>query len=318
MTVQDLLQEINNDVKTIVASSFKLEVDDTSIIPIDDDGSITGTNLEARAKSCKCIKTCVLYVDIRKSTELNLACRPKALAKLYTAFIRSMIKASEYYGGTVKNIVGDRVMVLFNEENCYASAVNTAVMLNSIAQHIINKHFQQDGILCGIGIDYGKILIDRTGIVQQDKETQASESLIWLGKPANIASKLTDEANKTVVNIEKSVLVKFYDPDAQSYDSKNIEISTFLKNLTTTLEPAPQIKYSDLLISSLNESKLIHKQTRPPILMTEKVYKGFIKAAPEDPAVTKGWFKKQNFTLPDCNGNIYGGNVIFSPVTSLE
>jgi class 3 adenylate cyclase len=37
----------------------------------------------------KLIDTCVLYIDIRRSTDLNLSHKPVTVAKLYSAFVRS-------------------------------------------------------------------------------------------------------------------------------------------------------------------------------------------------------------------------------------
>lgn len=196
LELKDFLQDISDDVKTINSSDFKVEVIETKQVPNPDDKDLTYENFDTLTKKCKSIETCVLYIDIRKSTQLSSIHRNSTLVKLYSSFIRSMVKAGEYYDGKVRNIVGDRVMVVFNSDSCFTSAVNTAILMNTIADRIINKHFKNNEVKCGIGIDYGKMLVSKVGTIKQGNENSQYKSLVWLGNAANIASKLTDAANK--------------------------------------------------------------------------------------------------------------------------
>ena len=198
MELKDFLQDINDDVKAINNSDFTVEVIETKYVPNPDDKDLTYENFDTKTKKCKSIETCVLYIDIRKSTELSNIHRNSTLVKLYSSFIRSMVKAGERYGGKVRNIVGDRVMVVFDSDDCFTNAVNTAVLMNTIATRIIDKHFKNNEVKCGIGIDYGKMLVTKVGTIKQGKENSQYKSLVWLGNAANIASKLTDVANKPI------------------------------------------------------------------------------------------------------------------------
>ena len=108
-----------------------------------------------------------------------------------------MIASARYYGGHVRNIIGDRVMVVFDKDDCFKKAVNTAILMNSVNKHILNRRIKSIDFKCGIGIDYGKMLIAKAGAVRRGSETEFYRSLVWLGNPANVASKLTDIANKT-------------------------------------------------------------------------------------------------------------------------
>ena len=56
-------------------------------------------------------------------------------------------------------------MVVFDTQDCFSKAIDTAVLMNSIAKHVINKHFKHNEVKCGIGIDHGKILITKVGII---------------------------------------------------------------------------------------------------------------------------------------------------------
>jgi class 3 adenylate cyclase len=58
----------------------------------------------------------------------------------------------------------------------------------------------------GIGIDYGRMLATKTGIRKHGDAQQSYRSLVWLGRPANVASKLTDAANKPEEIIDLQVV----------------------------------------------------------------------------------------------------------------
>src|SRR5216683_6201750 len=196
MSVADVRDETADEISAILASDFAIDVTKTMAVPHSNDGAITFPNLDARVQRCKVIETAVLYVDIRRSTDLNLRHRPQTVAKLYSAFVRAMTRCAAEYRGHVRGIIGDRLMVLFNPSNAFADAIDTAILMNSMCKHILNNKFKHNEISCGIGIDYGRMLVTKTGIRRNGAETHNYKSLVWLGRPANIASKLTDQANK--------------------------------------------------------------------------------------------------------------------------
>jgi hypothetical protein len=147
-------------------------------------------------QGAKLIETCVLYIDIRRSTELNFTHRPKTVAKLYTALVRAMTRIARFYHGHVRGIIGDRVMVIFDSTGCFTNAVHCAIAMNTVSQHIINTRFKANEVTCGIGIDFGTMLATKTGVRRHGDEQSNYRNLAWLGHPANFASKLTDLANK--------------------------------------------------------------------------------------------------------------------------
>ncbi len=114
MNIKDFLNELNDEVAVIHDANFKINITDTNSTPTDSDTSFSFENIDERYKNVKTIETCVLYVDIRKSTKLNLQHHPETMAKLYSSYIRGMITAAEQCNGKVRNIVGDRIMVVFD------------------------------------------------------------------------------------------------------------------------------------------------------------------------------------------------------------
>ena len=196
MTLEDFLDDINHEAKTLLSSDFQIEVVETAFVPSFDDSYITFDNLDQNTKRCKRLESCILHVDIRNSARISVEKQAQTLARLYSAFVSGMIQAARFFGGHVRNIVGDRVMVVFDTENCFSNAVNTAILMSSVSQFVMNKHAKDLNFRCGIGIAYGRMLITKAGMIRRGAETEFYRSLVWLGKPANIASRLTDIANK--------------------------------------------------------------------------------------------------------------------------
>ena len=191
-----LKTDVSEEVAAILSSDFAIDVTNTQIVPHSSDGTITFPNLDNKSQGTKLIKFAVLYVDMRRSTQLSLQHRRHTVAKLYSAFVRAMTRCAGQFGGEVRGIIGDRVMILFNSTNCFTAAVDTAILINSVCRYTINKHFVHNEVTFGIGIDYGRMLATKTGIRRHGAAQQSYRSLVWLGRPANIASKLTDNANK--------------------------------------------------------------------------------------------------------------------------
>jgi hypothetical protein len=249
--------------------------------------------------------------------ELNLYHKPVTMGKLYTAFLRSMIRASEHFGGSVRGIVGDRVMVVFNADFCFKNAVFTAILLNTIAKHIIDKLFPHNEVKCGIGIDYGKMLVVKAGTVKYGKENAAYKSLVWLGRPANVASKLTDAAHKDISTTRPVVRVAYDYPGTSDWLWVQTEISEFLSDLKETYL-APTLRHKSDYFKAFIQATATSTDSRRPILMTESVYKGFASEAPEDNSVVNKWWHKQTLRVSGYSGTVYGGDIYFTAVDELK
>ncbi|MBE1554852.1 adenylate/guanylate cyclase domain-containing protein [Sporosarcina limicola] len=327
MGLKELKEELDNDVKIILSNDFNVTVTDTKQVPTISDTAITYPNLDKKEMKAKKIQTCVLYIDIRKSTDLNLKHKPNTLTKLYGAFMRSMVKAAQFYKGRVRNIIGDRVMVVFDEEDCFENAVNTAVLLNSVAKYILNKHFTHNEITCGIGIDYGRMLVSKGGIIKNGQENTSYKSLVWLGRPANVASKLTDLANKEI-EINEEVKMGYFsiiDKRTSEKESYYLNFEEFFGEGYIGKYNMKQMEgngefywfYSENFSAfpSTKTAQTLSKHQIPPILMTEKIYEEYKKKCSDSNDVKKNLWKEQNENLyPDYK--IYGGNIIFPTIVS--
>lgn len=309
--MSDLRDELSGEVEIILSGDFAVTTTTTKSVPHSSDAAITFPNLDAKTQACKLIDTCVLYIDIRRSTELSITHKPQTVAKLYSAFVRAMTKCARHYGGHVRGIIGDRVMVIFDSEDCFANAVQCAILMNSAAKYVINKHFTRNEVECGIGIDSGKMLVTKTGFRRRGVEQHNYKSLVWLGRPANVASKLTDIANKGSQGMDLQTLSVAYARDV-------LDPWTWVKEY-----PMNFVKNLDVAAGALTHKNPYYRShihtteyfeerpATPPILMTEPVYNGFRMARPDSDTVKKGWFKKVTVEVPGYKGNVYGGDVHF-------
>lgn len=315
MALKDFLKDLDDSVKVVTSSDFEVEIIETEFVPSFSDASITYDNLDTKKKKCKLLESCVLYVDIRSSAKISAERQPKTLAKMYSSFVRTMIACARYYGGHVRNIVGDRVMVVFDKAKCFENAIDTAILMNSVCKHILNKRISSFEFRAGIGIDYGKMLITKSGAIRQGDEKEFYRSLVWLGKPANTASRLTDLAHKTEIYTIPAIHQGNYYPYIKDWHWQSKPYEQFVDALEPT--SSRMLKHKDEHFNTFFKTTMSHSETHSPILFTKSVFDGFKKARPNADSIKNGWWSKRNLDVRDYDGDIYGGDVIFSVVEDL-
>lgn len=316
MSIKNLKDEVADEVATILASTFQIDIVETNTVPHASDPVITFPNLDAKRQGTKLIDTCVLYIDIRRSTELNLAHRGPTVAKLYSAFVRAMTRCARHHKGHVRGIIGDRVMVIFDKQHSFVNAVECALSMNSTAQYVINKHFRNGEISCGIGIDTGRMLATKTGVRRHGFEQHAYRSLVWLGRPANVASKLTDIANKPEESV-KIPMVKgaFQQSVLGSLVWRDVYPTEFVRRLSMEgIGIGFNLKHADPTFRHMyvTEETFVTRPKTAPILMTEPVWVGYKAAQPSANSVINGWFQPVDISVPGYSGRIFGGDVHYT------
>ena len=306
MTMTDLLSQVSADVDDIIQKDFTFT--HVTEVPQVDDANLTYES--GKDKRGEEIDTCVLFVDIRNSVALNSESKTKTMGRIYTAFTKSVISAADKCGGLVRNIIGDRVMVVFPEADCYQNAVECAISINHIAQKIINQKLQGHDFKCGIGIDYGKIRCIKVGKIKKGVANQDYKNLVWIGRPANMASRLCDNANKEVqmFKVEYRKLMPVMGLLApQSILSGKFEFREVTEYMT-----AEQLAE---LISKIGLSNihLIIKEGMPekrkPILISKDVYDGYKKACPEADSIKNHWWHEDNKYIRDVDFKVYGADI---------
>jgi adenylate cyclase len=320
--MKNILNEIETDILDIKVKNFRYT--STPDVPSRHDTSLTFER--GVDKVGKEIETCVLYVDIRNSVELNKKHNTQTMGRIYTAFSKAMLKIAKYHNGYVRNIIGDRVMIVFPKDNCYTNAVDCAISIYHISHYLINKVFPDVDFKCGIGIDYGNLKVIKVGLHRRGSEGFDNKNLVWVGYPANIASRLTDVANKSV---DKSrVKVKYY-PINYSYlfpavgmfgqsprSSAKMYSDIPREELLTNEEFAKKLTFYDTSGTSYSGGKLIRfdkiesQIDFPPILMTARVFIGFKATNSMRNDITKNYWKKIiNHNIKDVDVDVYGGTV---------
>mgnify|MGYP001036444040 CR=1 FL=1 len=327
MAVKDILTEIEQDVTDVTKTNFIYNT--TALVPSAADAGLTYER--GAEKKGKKLCSCVLYVDIRNSVALTEKHHSLTMGKIYTAFTKAVLKVARYHSGHTRNIIGDRVMVVFPESNCFTNAVDCAISINHISKYIITKQFPGVDFKCGIGIDYGELRIIKVGIQRNGNESGENKGLVWAGYPANIASRLTDNANKKIEENYYEVVMNPINPRAirpaypslipflggqSTYDEKAPLYLSTTKTVEMSVEEfAGKVsQYSDgkLFMGGGNlirfERKIRHN-TFSPILLTEAVFEGFKKANLTRDDIIKGYWYEQKHQIKNVNCKVYGADV---------
>jgi adenylate cyclase len=312
LTLASLKNDIVDEVSTILDSNFEIEVTETSFVPHSDDAAITFPNLDDGTQKTKLLESCVLYVDMRRSTQLSLKHRTATVAKLYTSFVRAMTYCASEYGGEIRGIIGDRVMMVFEKDKCFENAVDTAQLINSVCEHVLNRAFKKGELSFGIGIDYGRMLVTKTGVRRHGSAQQSYRNLVWLGRPANIASKLTDQANKPAEHVTVDAMNVAYGTVFGQWNWQKEYLHEFVSKL---IKPAggvlAHIRPDFLSFIPIKET-IRTREKMPPILMTEAVFDGFKRARPNANSIKNSWYKEVRARVEGYSGKVYGGDVVFT------
>lgn len=268
------------------------------------------------------INTCVLFVDIRNSVQLTNNKQVRTMGKIYSVFTQCVLLAAENEGGFVRNIIGDRVMVVFPTDDCFKKAVYCAITINHIAS-MINQAFDNFEFKCGIGVDYGKLSVMKVGIQKKGPENDDNKGLVWVGYPANFASRLTDCANKEFTDVYYKVDGDFYELNyfnSQYFGRPSGWYRTTKEytgdELANSLK-IPQFGYS-LIPASCNRvysiEKIEKKYRYNSILLSDKVYQEYAKFVPDanDMKDERLKWKKQLRKIKDIDFDVWGNDLVWN------
>lgn len=166
------------------------------------------------------IMAAILFIDIRKSTYLTENSQTKSMVKIYRSFMRMAVDCVRKNGGVTRQFLGDRIMGVFIDskddkgivtEKAVDKAINAARSLQTVVDFSLNKHLKSNVngkiIECGIGIDYGKVLVTQVGMygVESDDTKENEVDCVWVGSTTNYASKYSDIASGGEIFISDSV-----------------------------------------------------------------------------------------------------------------
>lgn len=155
-------------------------------IEINSDLPPTVEQLEDNNKTYS-IMAAILFIDIRKSTYLTENSQSKSMVKIYRSFMRMAVDCVRKNGGVTRQFLGDRIMGVFIDsvdeegnisEKAVDKAINAARSLQTVIDFSLNKYLKSNVngkvIECGIGIDYGKVLVTWVGMygVESDENKE--------------------------------------------------------------------------------------------------------------------------------------------------
>lgn len=133
----------------------------------------------------------ILYADLSGSTKLVDAEDWTFAAEIYKAYLHCAATIVRSEGGAIVSYDGDRLMGVFIGEVQATPAARAGLKINYAVQEIINPalavHYPNNPFTVSqvVGIDTSPIRAARTGV-------RGDNDLVWVGRAANYAAKLTE------------------------------------------------------------------------------------------------------------------------------
>jgi class 3 adenylate cyclase len=151
----------------------------------------------------------ILYADLSGSTKLVNDKKWTFAAEIYKTYLYCAAKLIREAGGVITSYDGDRIMGVFLGTMQSTNAVRCGLKINYAVQKIINpalkKQYDTDYIVKQVvGIDTTEIRAARTGV-------RGDNDIVWVGRAANYAAKLTDLNLEERTWITKAVYDKMAD-----------------------------------------------------------------------------------------------------------
>ena len=202
-----------NDLQAEVRAFFKNPWPETTgrVVPYPDD-----VGLGNKAVLLK--DAAVLYADLDGSTNMVDTKKWHFSAEIYKSFLHCAAKLVRAESGVITAYDGDRIMAIFIGEDKYDRAVRTALKLrwtvtNLIESEMKNQYNTDFIIAHTVGIDTSDLRAVRTGV-------RGDNDLVWVGRAANYAAKLTSLSSEYPTWITKSVFDKLSEQSKISSDGR--------------------------------------------------------------------------------------------------
>lgn len=132
----------------------------------------------------------VLYADLTGSTKLVDGYKSNFSAEIYKSYLHCAAKIIRSESGVITSYDGDRIMAVFIGSFKSTSAARAGLKINYATKNIVNpaiktQYKTEFQVSQTVGIDTSKLFVARTGI-------RGSNDLVWVGRAANYAAKLTE------------------------------------------------------------------------------------------------------------------------------
>jgi len=149
----------------------------------------------------------VLYADMSGSTKLVDGYKVSFAAEVYKSYLSCAAKIVKAETGSITAYDGDRIMAVFIGNAKNPSAVRAGLKINYAVGKIINPALERQypkepyRLKHTVGIDTSSLFVARIG-VRNDND------LVWVGRAANYAAKLTEISEDNTVFITPAVFEK--------------------------------------------------------------------------------------------------------------
>lgn len=181
---------LKDDLKNWVGETFqnKWEVQKTATVP-------NPESLRLNSNHAKDLNAAtVLYADLDGSTNMVDSYQWHFSTEIYKTFLKCSSDIIKSEGGVITAYDGDRVMAIFTGSTKNTSAARCALKINSAVVDIIRpelaKVYSTNFTLKHVvGIDTSQLRTARIGV-------RGDNDLVWIGRAANYAAKLTNLADK--------------------------------------------------------------------------------------------------------------------------
>jgi class 3 adenylate cyclase len=197
MTLEEDLEEA---VKKIFRDAW--ESRDGRVVPAPQDLGLGNDAVKLNATA--------LYADIADSTKLVDTTNPEFAAEVYRAYLTCAAKLVKVNGGIITAYDGDRIMAVFIGDLKNSNSAKTAMQINKAVIDIINPALSAQypnatyRLRHVIGIDTSPLFVARIG-VRNDND------LVWVGRAANHAAKLSSINEHNTTFITEAVFNKLAD-----------------------------------------------------------------------------------------------------------
>lgn len=161
----------------------------------------------------------VMFVDIRKFTQLSETMGPEALGPFVTEFRRRMARSAAASSGTIDKFIGDAAMIVFglidSDDNDAANALHCAMLIQEELKdwNAIRSTHGEAGVAVGIGIHHGEVFCGAMG-------DDARLEYTVLGDTVNVAARLqelTKEVDRAVVISDATLSAAGGKPDKSAW-----------------------------------------------------------------------------------------------------
>jgi class 3 adenylate cyclase len=177
---------LSDDLTSFVKSTFQSQWEKRTGYVVPDPEALKLTN-----DAIEFERATVLYADLSGSTSMvNSKTWPFA-AEIYKNFLHCAARLITGNDGAITAYDGDRVMGVFIGESQSTNAAISGLKINYATSNIImpalNEQYPNSGFTLRhvVGIDTSEIRAARTGV-------RGDNDLVWVGRAANYAAKLTE------------------------------------------------------------------------------------------------------------------------------